>query len=123
MKKVLIAFLAFLFPLMGNNINWAVPTTTLSSATVAASDQHIAIDANGNVVAVWVENGAIKAAIKHISGSWSSAVTLASTGASYPRVASDLNGNATAIWLASGVVKAATKTLGGSWSSASTLSG
>jgi hypothetical protein len=124
MKKILITFFTLLLfsKVMANNISWSFPPVTLSSASLAASDPQIAIDGNGNAAAAWVENGFIKASVKPIGMSWSTAVTISNTGASFPRIVSDLNGNITAVWLESGVVKAASKPSSGSWSSSTALS-
>jgi hypothetical protein len=125
MKKQLITFFALLCfsRVSGNDINWSFPPVTLSSASVTASSPHVAIDANGNVVAAWLENGFVKASTKLINTSWSAVATVSSSGASAPQLVSDINGNATLIWIESGIVKAATKPFGGSWSSATALSG
>jgi len=124
MKKVWFFFLALsvLARLQGNNINWSSPPTVLSSISQNASDAHVAIDTNGNIVVVWVENGLVKSSSKPVGMGWTTPATLSSTGASSPRVVSDSSGNAGAIWLESGIVKAATKLLAGNWSAATALS-
>lgn len=124
MKKIWIAFLSIvtLSPLMGNNINWSLPPVTLSSLSFNATDAHIAMDANGDLIAVWVENGFVKASTKPVNMNWTSSVTISATGASQPRIVSDTSGNGTAVWLENGVVKAASKLFNGSWSSSTTLS-
>ncbi len=124
MKEALFMFFVLLsFHLAAEDIDtWSSPPDTLSATGVNSSDPRLGIDASGNVVAVWVENGAIKANAKLASGSWGTSVTLASSGSS-PRIAVDSSGNAVALWVASGVVNAATKTFGNSWSSATALSG
>src|SRR3972149_4405240 len=58
-------------PLICAAEQWPVPPDNISTPGVNASDQHIAIDANGNVIAVWIENGYVKSRSKPISGSWS----------------------------------------------------
>lgn len=105
-----------------SNINWAFPPTVLSTSSVNASDARIAIDTNGDVVAVWLENGVVKANTKTVSGSWGTVATLSNTGASSPRIVSDTSGNAIAVWLESGIVKASSKPFGSGWSSVSSLS-
>ncbi|MBI2742347.1 MAG: hypothetical protein HYX48_00320 [Chlamydiales bacterium] len=124
MKKLFTLFFTILSlsQLMADDIVWTFPPTTLSTATVNSSDPQIAIDANGDLVAAWVENGFIKASTKTVSGSWVAPVTLSATGASSPRITADLSGNAAAIWLEGGVVKGATKPFAGSWTSSTTLS-
>jgi hypothetical protein len=124
MKKILIAFLSIvsLSPLLGNNINWSFPPATLSSTSFNASDAHVAMDASGDLIAVWVENGLVRASTKSINLAWTSEVTLSNSGATSPRVVADSNGNGTAVWLENGVVKASSKPFSGSWSSAVALS-
>lgn len=124
MKKILFLFslMLSLSSLHGNNITWSTSSTTLSGSGVNASSPQIAIDTNGDLVAVWVENNLVKAKTQPSGGSWSSAVTISATGASSPSLVSDQSGNATAVWLESGVVKAATLPFGGSWSSSTALS-
>lgn len=107
---------------MANNIQWSFPPATLSTVTLNASDPQIAIDASGNLVAAWVENGLVKSSSKHLSGSWSAPVTLSASGASSPRITSDSSGNAAAIWLVGGIVYGATKPFSGSWTSSTALS-
>ena len=124
MKKLLVLFFAlFSFSqLMANDISWSTPPVTISSTHINASDPRVAIDANGDAVAVWVENNLVKAATKPVNMNWSTAVTLSGTGATTPRVVSDTNGNATAVWAENGVIKAATKPFGGNWGSTTSLS-
>lgn len=125
MKKIWIVFLSVvsLSPLLGNNINWSFPPDTLSSPSFNATDAQIAIDASGDLIAAWVENGMVKASTKQLNLAWTSPVAISGSGASFPRIVSDNSGNGTAVWLENGVVKAASKLFNGSWSSATTLSG
>ncbi len=123
-KKILFVFLTLLSvsQLQCNDINWSFPPTILSSMSQNASDPHLSMDANGNVVAVWVENGVVKSSTHPIGMGWSSAVNISANGASSPRVVSDPSGNATAIWIENGVAKAATKPFNSSWSASTSLS-
>lgn len=124
MKKMLVACVAMLstLQLMSNDVKWTFPPTTLSTVTQNSSDAQIAMDANGNVVSAWVENGVIKARAKLLNAAWGTTSTISSTTASSPRIVSDLNGNATAVWLENGIVKAASRPFNGSWSSSTSLS-
>lgn len=123
MKKILIfiSTLALMANLVCNNITWST-STTLSTAAQTGSDPQIATDANGNVIAVWVENGTIKSKTKLLNMSWSSTVTISGSTASSPRLVSDANGNAAAVWIENGVPKGATKPFGGSWTASTSLS-
>ena len=123
-RALMIVSLMFSFSsLSGAPIVWNTPVT-ISSAGVNATDSHIATDASGNLVAVWVENNAVKASTQPVStGIWGTPTTLSVTAtASSPRVVSDPNGNATAIWIDGGAMTAATLPFGGVWSSTATLS-
>lgn len=124
MKKLLCIFFIMLAfsHLHSNHINWSSPPKILSGVSVNASDPQIAIDANGNAVAVWIENNFVKSSTKPVSGNWTPEVTLSAIGASSPCLVSDLNGNATAIWIENGVIKEATKPHAGTWGSSTTLS-
>lgn len=124
MKHILFIVSTFfmLSHLEGNNINWSSPPTVISGAGVNASDQSVAIDAYGDVVAVWVENNLVKSSSKLLNGNWTSEVTISSSGASSPRLVSDSNGNATVVWLENGVIKAASKPFNSNWSISTSLS-
>lgn len=119
---IILTMLSFAQLQCASNINWSFPPTVLSSVSVNSSDPHLATDASGDVVAVWVENGFVKASTKVVNMNWGATAVLSATGASSPRVVSDSNGNATAVWLEGGIVKAASKPFGGNWSSVSSLS-
>ncbi len=120
MKNILFALFCF-SQLIGSDIEWTFPPDTLSTSGISAATPRISMDANGDVVAVWIENGFVKAKSKPVNMNWGSAVTLSGSGASAPKVVSDLNGNSTAVWVQNGNVKASSKTLNGTWSAAVTL--
>lgn len=124
MKKILCILFTFLLfsHLHSSNINWTSPPTVLSGNLINASDPQVAIDTNGDVVAVWIENSFVKASVKHGNNNWIPQVTISAVGASSPRVVSDINGNATAIWIENGIIKAATKPFNDHWSSSTSLS-
>jgi hypothetical protein len=123
MKRIMtLGFIIFSFSsLLGEVTTWD-PPEIVSSANVNASDPRIDIDLNGNLVAIWVENGSVVANAKPYGGSWGTLATLSSGVASNPRVMVDQNGNAIAVWIDDGVVKTASLALNGSWSSPTTLS-
>lgn len=124
MKKILcLLFTLLLFShLHSTNITWSSTPTVLSGNLINASDPQVAIDKNGNAVAVWIENNIVKSSVKLVSGNWTPEVTVSATGASSPRLVSDSNGNATAVWVENGVIKTATKPFNSNWSSVSSLS-
>ncbi len=105
-----------------NNIVWSFPPTLVSSASVNASNPQIATDASGNLVAAWIENGAVIAKSKLLNMPWSQHSTLSTHSATTPSIVSDASGNATAVWLENGIVRVSTKSLNGHWSSAFNLS-
>lgn len=104
-----------------DQIVWTLPET-ISSAGSNAFASNVALDGNGNAVALWIEDGLVKTKYKPFQGQWSSATTLSISEASFCSLLMDVNGNATAIWLESGIIKSSTKLLNQSWSSLSTLS-
>src|SRR5690349_3974079 len=124
MKKLLFSLISIL-PLsqvISSDINWAFPSTLLSTPNVNASDPQIASDANGNLVAAWIENGSVVSRAKLLNMNWNTSTILSTSPAIAPRIACDPYGNATAIWLENGIVKASSKPFMGEWSSTTTLS-
>lgn len=109
-------------PLVTNAVPWSYPPITISSIDQDASDPQIGIDASGNAVALWVENGFIKSSNFSYGGTWSSATAISNSGASSPRLAFDSTGNATAIWIEAGIISAAAKPFNGGWSASTSLS-
>ncbi len=108
--------------LICDDVDWSFPPYTLSSLSQNASDPQLAMDTNGNVVAVWMEDEWVTSASMLIDGMWSDAVTVSNSGASSPRIAIDANSNATVVWVENGFIKTATQPLNGNWSSPIILS-
>jgi hypothetical protein len=89
--------------------SWGTAVPIENSAGHAAIPQ-IAIDANGNVLAVWVQDGDATASVRYdvwssrytaTSSTWSTPTPLETdnTGDTYrPQIAIDANGNALAVW-------------------------
>lgn len=121
-RALIISSLLFSFSsLSGQPITWTSPVT-ISSPNVNGSDPRVAMDPNGNLVAVWVENSAIIANTMPFGGSWGTAVTLSSATASSPKVKVDAGGNATALWIENGAATTAALPLNGTWTGKTTLS-
>ena len=82
---------------------WA-PAVTLSIAGESGEEPQVAIDADGDAVAVWTRRGfpadEVQASSARVGGAWPPAVTLSIAGddAEEPRVSTDPLGNAVAIW-------------------------
>lgn len=55
-----------------------------------ASDQRIAIDPSGNITAVWVEDGFVKASFCPIGERWGDVFAFSGSGSSSPEVKVDL---------------------------------
>src|SRR3989304_9047800 len=91
----------FLLPAIINGIPpYPVPPDNISTPGQNATDPQVAIDINGNVIAVWIENGVVKARSAVSNASWSPTIdTLSNSGASSPKITIDDNGTATAIWI------------------------
>lgn len=98
-------------------IDWEVPTM-ISTSDVNASDPQIVTDVNGNVSAVWVENGVIQTSSMPTGGNWGTIVSLSNplNTSANPRLKMDGSGNAVAVWIENGVVTLASLPTGGSWS-------
>src|SRR5579872_359180 len=93
------------FQLMCTDISWSSPPDLLSTLNVNASNPQVAMDANGNVVAVWIENESVKSKSKPIGMSWGSEATLSNSNSTLPHLVCDSNGNATAVWVENGIIK------------------
>lgn len=118
----LIAVLVF-FYLASSVELWSLPTN-ISTPGQNATNQQIAVDPNGNAVAVWIESGIVKSMSATVSGGWSGTInTLSGSVASDPQVQIDLNGTATAIWVENGIIEASSLPLNGSWSAEVAISG
>ncbi len=114
---------------------WLTPTST-PPGSVSVDGQDLALDAQGNAVAVWTGYGTwrvTQAATRPVGGSWSAPVTFSVPGEEggwQPRVAVGANGDAVAVWSsvrdATGstgqIVMAATRDSGGAWSTPVALS-
>jgi hypothetical protein len=87
---------------------WGTPALIETDNAGSASDPQIAIDANGNAIAVWSKNGLPHAnlmANRYTAGSgWGTAALIETDNAgnaTHPRIVLDANGNALAVWLQS----------------------
>lgn len=124
MKKILaLLTLCTCLQLTGNEIStWSSPPDTISTLGLNSSNPCTAVDGNGNVVAIWLENDVVISKNLVLNTSWSAPTTLSGTGASSPQLTIDPAGNATAIWVESGIIKTKTQPFGSAWSSVTTLS-
>ncbi len=114
------------------NFSWT-PTVTLSDPTSQTDSPSVALDANGNAVAVWralLLNGEliIQAATKLYGQPWSAAETISPLGelTGAPLVHVDANGNAVAIWITSAggqSIRSANKLFGQPWSAVDLVPG
>lgn len=108
---------------------WSEPVT-LSKVGEQAVEPNIAIDALGNVTAIWIggvgwEEGVVEAATLPAGGEWGKPVELSddSRAAGSPQLAVDSQGELTAVWVLNivnrdeGAVQSKTRPAGGSWSS------
>lgn len=95
--------------------DWARPVTTLSDAALDAQSPQIAVDPNGNAVAVWVRNGVVESRrYSNSTRTWGATTVLSASGASDPQVAIDAASNATAVWVRADVVESR-RFSGGAW--------
>ncbi|MDQ3765420.1 MAG: hypothetical protein M3460_29395 [Actinomycetota bacterium] len=110
---------------------WQAPIN-LSAPGQDASIPQVAVDAQGNAVAVWRRfngtNDIVQAAVRLAGGAWQAPVNLSAPGqdASIPQVAVDAQGNAVAVWQRfttfNAIVQAAARPAGGAWQAPITLS-
>ncbi len=99
----------------------------LSQAGVMASRPHVAMDAQGDAVAVWerfnapTEQWITQSAAQPAGGSWQPAVDLSTEGGQEPEIAMNQQGDAVAVWERGGAIQAAVQAAGGSWQPAVTV--
>jgi hypothetical protein len=108
------------------NGTWQAIPDDLSVAGQDAGDAQIAVDANGNVTAVWAgSNGTnyiVQASAKPFGGTWQAIpndLSASGQNASGPQIAVDANGNATVVWERSNgtntIIQSSTKPFNGAW--------
>lgn len=102
---------------------WITPPQTISTPGAVVDSPCISLDAAGNAIAVWIEDGQLVSAECAYGGIWSSLSTVASGVTSVSHLKIDSVGEATVIWLTGGVIYTASKPLGGTWSAPLALSG
>ncbi len=116
---------------------WLAPTST-PPGSVEVDSQDMALDAQGDAVAVWTSYGVpwrvTQAATRPLGGAWSTPVTFSVPGEEggwNPRVAVGADGDAVAVWssvshpsssVTKQIVMAATRAAGGAWSAPVALS-
>jgi hypothetical protein len=111
---------------------WQAPVD-ISATGKDASDPQIAIDGQGNAVAIWQRPNAansiiVQAAVRPAGGAWQAPTDLSVTGrdAVAPRLAVDAQGTAIAVWqrldTANVVIQAAVRPAGGAWQAPTNLS-
>lgn len=99
---------------------WLEPVG-ISSAAQSPSAPQVAVDPDGDAVAVWETGDSVWAASRTAGGTWTAAEKLSVVGyvGDAPQVAVDGEGNATAVWVWTGshmaIVQAAYRPKGGSW--------
>ncbi len=100
--------------------SWTSPVD-LSAAGGDAQDPHLAVDPNGNAVAVWSRNNGsntiVQATYLPFGGSWGVPVDLSATGqnAFQAYVALDAAGNATATWSRNSIIQVSMLPVGWNW--------
>ena len=122
MKKILpLFFLAIASHLLSVDIDWSSPLT-ISNPSNVASNVELAIDTNGNISAIWLENGLLLSASQPFGGTWTAATTLSISTVTNASIGVDGSGNATVVWLEEGIVQTASLPFGGAWSSTTAIS-
>ena len=102
------------------------PPFTIGEADEKVGFPQIAVDANGNATAVWMNsdgiNFIVQSSTKPFGGSWQASpdnLSLPGQNADNPQIAVDANGNATAVWERYNginfIIQSSTKPFGGSW--------
>jgi hypothetical protein len=106
------------------------PPIQLSATADSASAPQLALDSQGNAVAIWLLSGGTHTVVQVaerpvVSGVWQTAATVSNTGtnAGSPDLALDPQGNATAIWSDVDGVEAAERPAGGAWGNPAVVPG
>lgn len=126
MKSNLFSILLFLvgIPCIFHGIDpWMTPPTTISTPIINSHNPQIALDANGNAAAVWIENQVVVSRRCPLDGDWDKIAVLSATTSSNPQIVMDSDSTATAIWLENGMVYTTARTWKGDWSTPEVLSG
>ncbi len=100
--------------------DWQRPPTDLSPVGVSTYEPELAIDAAGEGVAVWGQEGIIEASACSAGGSWLPAVgvSLSEDAGERPQVAIDAAGEAVAVWESShgtDTIQSSSRPAGGAW--------
>lgn len=74
------------------------PVVTVSSTSGQSTVPQVAMDSNGNAVAIWVQSGVIEAATLPAGGAWSAPVAISGTASAQPVLAVNARGDAVAGW-------------------------
>ncbi|UUY06066.1 hypothetical protein LRS13_11290 [Svornostia abyssi] len=131
--RVSLLFISCLWLLPGSAAasGWLTPVSASDAGQNAEAPQ-VAVDADGDAVAVWRRsdgtNERVQAATRTPGGAWTTPITLSAAGqdAYDPQVAVRPNGDAVAVWRrsdgANQRVQAATRPAGGAWTTPGTLS-
>jgi hypothetical protein len=102
------------------------PAVNLSEPGVESGSPRVAIDAEGEAVAVWTRSNGpgeiIQSAWKARAGTWHAAVNLSEGAASSPQVTLNPSGRAIAVWVRAGTIQAAAGSAGGAWQAAINVS-
>ena len=102
------------------------PIENLSRPQPFAFSPDVAVDRQGNAVAVWVNGSAdrlrVRASRLPRDGSWTTPVTLSPRNAGEAVVGVDRSGDAVAVWTTGHRVQAASRRAGGSWERSVSLS-
>jgi hypothetical protein len=101
----------------------------LSEAGGMASRPDVAVDAQGDAIAIWERNRTgvweTQSAVKAPGGTWQPAVSLSAGYGQRPRIAMDPKGDAVALWERGGPgesIEASARPAGGAWQAAQTIS-
>lgn len=117
------AVLFFFISLAGECFSYWGSPIILSTPMMNASEPQIGSDKNGNLIAAWIEGGAVLANTCPYGGFWGQARTISNMEASSLQLNVNSNGLATAVWVENGTIASASCPLGGNWSQETVISG
>ncbi len=97
---------------------WSTPVDLDTVRSYSQPCPQVAVDSDGNAVAVWVGTEGIRSARRRAGSAWSTPVTISARWrtASDPQVAIDSKGNALVVWTRHGRIESASRRAARAWS-------
>jgi len=106
--------------------SWEAPLSIGELKTGSAPEPWVAVDSQGDVTALWQNQGTIESAYRPAGGGWEAPVSISSAESGGAQAAVSAQGDATAVWMhfdgSRYVVQSAYRPAGGGWEAPTVLS-